>query len=107
MMALAKTCAGRLIAALLIAPSLLNATASPPPSPATVVALDPKITAGVGARLGFVESEAESGTTNARIVAPDVAFTPLAAAASGRRAVLLAAERDFVDFTLSPASPAL
>jgi len=88
-MALPKPCAGRLIAALLLAPSLLNATASPPPSPATVVALDPKITAGVGARLDFVEYEAESGATNARIVGPDVAFTTLAAEASGRRAVLL------------------
>jgi len=38
MMALPKACAGRLIAALLMAPSLLNATASPPPSPATFAA---------------------------------------------------------------------
>src|SRR5258708_5985819 len=83
MMALPKACAGRLIAALLIAPGLLNAAAAPP-SPATVVALDPKITAGIGARLGFVEYEAESGATNARIVGPDVAFTTLAAEASGR-----------------------
>jgi len=81
MMALPKACAGRLIAALLMAPSPLNATASPPPSPATVVALDPKITAGVGARLDFVEYEAESGATNARIVGPDVAFTTLASEA--------------------------
>src|SRR5258708_1591019 len=104
--ALPKSCTGRLIAALLMAPSLLNATASPP-SPATVVALDPKIAAGVGARLGFVEYEAENGTTNARIVGPDVAFTTLASEASGRRAVLLEAERDFVEFTLSAAANAL
>jgi len=104
---LPKPCAGWLIAALLIAPSLLNATASPPPSPATVVALDPKITAGVGAHLDFVEYEAESGATNARIVGPDVAFTTLASEASGRRAVLLEAERDFVEFTLSAAANAL
>jgi hypothetical protein len=90
-----------------MASSLLNAPASPPPSPATVAALDPKITAGVGARLDFVEYEAESGATNARIVGPDVAFTTLASEASGRRAVLLEAERDFVEFTLSAAANAL
>ena len=106
-MTLPKACAGRLIAVLLIIPGLLNAAASPPPTPATVVALDPKITAGVGARLGFVEYEAENGATNARIVGPDVAFTTLAAEASGRRAVLLEAERDFVEFTLSAAANAL
>jgi len=31
----------------------------------TVVALDPKITAGVGARVSFEEYEAENGATNA------------------------------------------
>src|ERR1700720_1592854 len=106
-MTLPKACAGRLIAVLLIIPGLLDAVASPPPTPATVVALDPKITAGVGARLGFVEYEAENGATNARIVGPDVAFTTLAAEASGRRAVLLEAERDFVEFTLSAPANAL
>src|ERR1700722_4018028 len=106
-MTLPKACAGRLIAVLLIIPGLLDAAASPPPTPATVVALDPKITAGVGARLGFVEYEAENGATNARIVGPDVAFTTLAAEASGRRAVLLEAKRDFVEFTLSAAANAL
>src|SRR5258708_27293302 len=107
MMALAKTCAGRLIAALLIAPSLLHATASPRCSAATGGALDPRTTAGVGPRLDFVEYEAESGATKARIVGPDVAFTTLAAEASGRRAVLLEAERDFVEFTLSAPANAL
>lgn len=107
MMALLQACAGPLLTTLLMASSLLNAPASPPPSPATVAALDPKITAGVGARLDFVEYEAESGATNARIVGPDVAFTTLASEASGRRAVLLEAERDFVEFTLSAAANAL
>src|SRR5258708_2394061 len=106
MIALPKACAAPLIAALLMASSLLNATASPP-SPATVVALDPKITAGVGARLGFLEYEAENGATNARIGGTDVAFTTLATEAYGRRAVLLEAERDFVEFTLSEAAKAL
>jgi hypothetical protein len=107
MMAFPKACAGGLIAALLIAPALLNATASPPPSPATVVALDPKITAGVGAQLDFVEYEAENAATNGRIIGPDVEFTTLASEASGRRAVLLEAERDFVEFTLSAPANAL
>jgi hypothetical protein len=73
----------------------------------TVVALDPKITAGVGARVGFVEYEAENGATNARIVGPDVTFTTLASEASGRRAVLLEADGDFVEFTLSAPANAL
>jgi hypothetical protein len=73
----------------------------------TVVALDPKITAGVGARAGFEEYEAENAATNARIVGPDVAFTTLASEASGRRAVLLETEGDFVEFTLPAPANAL
>ena len=41
------------------------------PSAATVVALGPGVTAGVGAPLDFAEYEAENGATNGRIVGPD------------------------------------
>ena len=52
------------------------------PSAATVVALDPGVTAGVGAQLDFAEYEAENGATNGRIVGPDRTFTTLASQAS-------------------------
>jgi hypothetical protein len=55
----------------------------------------------------LLEYEAENGATNARIVGPDVAFTTLASEASGHRAVLLEAEGDFVEFTLSAPANAL
>ena len=76
-------------------------------SAATVVALEPGVTAGVGAPLDFAEYEAENGATNAHIVGPDDSFTTLAAEASGRRAVLLETERDFVEFALSAPANAL
>jgi hypothetical protein len=79
----------RLLAVLLTVPSLWNVALSKQPSAATVVALDPSVTAGVGAPLDFVEYEAENGVTNGRIVGPDRTFTTLASEASGRRAVLL------------------
>jgi hypothetical protein len=107
MMALPKPFAGRLIAALLMAPCLSSAAVSPPPSRATVVALDPKVTAGVGARLDLMEFEAENAAIHGRIIGPDIAFTTLAAEASGRRAVSLEAAGDFVEFTLSAPANAL
>ena len=75
------------MAAALTVPFLWNIALSGQPSAATVVALDPGVTAGVGAPLDFAEYEAENGVTNGRIVGPDRTFTALAAEASGRRAV--------------------
>jgi hypothetical protein len=98
---------GRLIAVLLIVPPLWNVALSKPPSAATVVALDPGVTAGVGSPLEFVEYEAENGATNGRIVGPDRTFTTLASEASGRRAVLLEGRGDYVEFTLSAPANAL
>jgi hypothetical protein len=69
--------------------------------------LDPGVTAGVGSTLEFVEYEAENGATNGRIVGPDRTFTTLASEASGRRAVLLERQGDFVEFTLSAPANAL
>jgi hypothetical protein len=97
----------RLIAVLLIVPSLWNAALGKLPSAATVAALDPGVTAGVGSTLEFVEYEAENGATNGRIVGPDRTFTTLASEASGRRAVLLEGQEDFVEFTLAAPANAL
>jgi hypothetical protein len=97
----------RLIAAALTVPSLWTVALSQQPSAATVVALDPGVTAGVGAPLEFVEYEAENGATNGRIVGPDRTFTTLASEASGRQAVLLEGQGDYVEFTLSAPANAL
>ena len=97
----------RLLAVLLIVPSLWNVAPSKHTSAATVVALDPSVTAGVGSPLEFVEYEAENGATNGRIVGPDRTFTTLASEASGRRAVLLEGQGDYVEFTLSAPANAL
>jgi Pectate lyase superfamily protein len=96
-----------LIAAGLTVPSLWSVALSGQPSAATVVALDPGVTAGVGAPPDFVEYEAENGVTNGRIVGPDRTFGTLASEASGRRAVLLEGQGDYVEFTLSAPANAL
>ena len=95
------------MAAALTLPSLWNVVLGGQPSAATVVALDPGVTAGVGAPLEFVEYEAENGATNGRIVGPDRTFATLASEASGRRAVLLEGQGDYVEFTLSAPANAL
>jgi hypothetical protein len=69
--------------------------------------LDPRITAGVGAPLEFVEYEAENGAGNGRLVGPERTFTTLPAEASGRQAVLLEDPGSFVEFTLSAPANAL
>jgi hypothetical protein len=96
-----------LIAAGWTVASLGNVALSGQPSTATVVALDPGVAAGVGAPLDFVEYEAENAATNGRIVGPDRTFATLAAEASGRRAVLLDGQEDYVEFTLSAPANAL
>jgi hypothetical protein len=97
----------RSIAVLSIVPFLWNMASSKQPSAATIAALDPGVTAGVGAPLEFVEYEAENAATNGRIVGPDRTFTTLASEASGRRAVLLENPGDYVEFTLSAPANAL
>jgi hypothetical protein len=84
--------------------ALWNAALGTQPSAATIAALDPSVT---GAPLEYVEYEAENAATNGRIVGPDRNFTTLASEASGRRAVLLGNQRDFVEFTLSAPANAL
>jgi hypothetical protein len=95
------------MAAGLAVASLWNVALSGQPSAATVVALDPGVTAGVGAPLDFAEYEAENAVTNGRIVGPDRTFATLASEASGRRAVLLEGRGDHVEFRLSAPANAL
>jgi Pectate lyase superfamily protein len=97
----------RLALAVLSVPSLWHVALGEQPSAATIVALEPGIIAGVGARLEFTEYEAENAATNGEIVGPDRTFTTLASEASGRRAVLLRDPADFVEFTLAAPANAL
>src|ERR1700676_149134 len=97
----------RLIAVLLTMASLWSVALSGQPSAATIVALQPGVTAGVGAPLDFAEYEAENGVTNGRIVGPDRTFATLASEASGRRAVLLEGPGEYVEFTLSAPANAI
>jgi hypothetical protein len=96
-----------LIAAGFTVASLWNVAWSGQPPAATVVALDPGVTAGVGASLDFTEYEAENSVTNGRIVGPDRTFTTLSSEASGRRAVVLERRGDYVEFRLSAPANAL
>ena len=97
----------RLALAVLSVPSLWHVALGEQPSAATIVALEPGIIAGVGARLEFTEYEAENAATNGEIIGPDRTFTTLASEASGRRAVLLRDPADFVEFTLAAPANAL
>src|SRR6266404_8340154 len=67
----------------------------------TVAAIDPALTAGRGADLGFVEQEAENADTNGQVLPFSTAAYTLAAEASGRQAVKLSAPGQYVEFTLT------
>ena len=86
---------------------LLAAAAQAVPTPRTVAALPPRVSAGRGADVPFDEYEAENGTTDGMLVGPDRRFTTLAAEASGRRAVRLAKIGDYVEFRLARAANAV
>ncbi len=55
----------------------------------------------VGARLPFVEQQAENARTNGRVIGPDRAYGTLAAEAVGRKAVRLQGKGKYVTFTLT------
>jgi len=55
----------------------------------------------VGARVPFVEAQAEDARTNGRVIGPDWAYGTLAAEAVGRKAVELHAAGQYVEFTLT------
>jgi len=67
----------------------------------TVAAIDPALTVGRGANLGFIEQEAENAATNGTVLPFDTSAYTLAAEASGRRAVKLTASGQYVEFTLT------
>ncbi len=96
--------AGRFAAVLLVATPAgahaANHTLAAKATATTVAALPPLATKGRGARVPFVEYEAENGVTNGHVIGPDRTFTSLAAEASGRRAVLLEGAGGFVEVVL-------
>ncbi|MFE4175769.1 glycosyl hydrolase family 28-related protein [Streptomyces sp. NPDC056909] len=72
----------------------------------TRAALDPSLVAGRGARVDFVEQEAENATTNGAVIGPDRTAYTLPAEASGRKAVKLTPGQH-VEFTLPSAANAI
>ncbi len=54
-----------------------------------------------GATLPYNEQEAENAATNGAVIGPDRTFTHLASEASGREAVTLNAQGQYVEFTLT------
>ncbi len=57
-------------------------------------------TGSKGAALPYIEIEAENAATNGTIIGPDRSNHTLAGEASGRRAVTLSAQGQYVEFTL-------
>jgi Pectate lyase superfamily protein len=72
----------------------------------TRAALDPALVAGRGAKVDFVEQEAENAVTNGTIIGPDRTPYTLPAEASGRKAVKLAPGQ-YVEFRLPKAANAI
>lgn len=70
------------------------------PTPLTVAALPSGETAGRGARVAFVEVEAENAVTDGVIIGPERAFGTLPSEASGRRAVRLDRAGQFLELVL-------
>jgi hypothetical protein len=74
---------------------------------AAQVAASPFGVAGRGARVPFVESEAEDARTNGTVIGPSRDYGTLPSEASGRRAVTLHAAGQYVEFTLVKAANAI
>lgn len=70
-------------------------------TPVTKVALPTETVIERGARTSFEEMEAENATTNGVVIGPDRRFTTIAAEASGRRAVQLRRDGEYVEFILT------
>ena len=64
------------------------------------------VPSGVGANVPFTEYEAENAATNGTIIGPDFTQGALATEASGREAVQLTAQGQYVQFTLTQAANA-
>jgi hypothetical protein len=78
-----------------------NAVAAHGPARVTVAAIDPALTEGRGAAVGFVEQEAENADTNGTVLPFDTSAYTLAGEASGRQAVELTSPGQYVEFTLT------
>jgi hypothetical protein len=96
------TASGTLFGLLTAAPALAQSGPGTPPywaqSPFSVPS-------GTGASVPFTEYEAENASTNGTIIGPDFTQGDLATEASGREAVQLTAQGQYVQFTLtSPAN---
>ncbi len=86
-----------LLGAIMLLPTMAVAQVTPQ----TIAAIPPAWSMGRGARLPFVEYEAENASTNGTLLGPDRRFTTIAAEASGRRAVRLDCAGQYVEFTLA------
>lgn len=83
---------------LIILTTACQPTPTPPPvSTATATATPQPVS---GAKLPYIEIEAEDAATNGTVIGPDRTFKTIAAEASGRRAVTLTTTGQFVEFTL-------
>jgi hypothetical protein len=99
--------AALVVAITALVPVAAPASAGVPARPVvTRAALDPALTAGRGATVGFAEQEAENARTDGAVIGPDRSAYTLPAEASGRRAVKLAAGQH-VEFTLPAAANAI
>jgi hypothetical protein len=65
------------------------------------------VPSGTGASVPFTEAEAEAASTNGTVIGPSFAQGQLATEASGREAVQLTAQGQFVQFTLTSAANAV
>jgi hypothetical protein len=65
------------------------------------------VPSGTGASLGFTEYEAENASYTGKLIGPDFAQGDLATEASGREAVQLTAQGQYVQFTLTSAANAV
>lgn len=73
----------------------------------TLAALPMLQVAGRGAEVGFVEYEAENAAFDGELIGPSRRFTTLASEASGRRAVRLTRQGQYVEFTLASSANAI
>ncbi|MGW4803265.1 carbohydrate-binding protein [Kitasatospora sp. NPDC004272] len=87
-----------------LTPTTPTGTTTPSPSPSGSSTPDP---AGVGATLPFTSYEAEAGSTNGTVLAPDRSYLSVASEASGRSAVKLAATGQYVEIKLTAPANAI
>ncbi|GAA0803447.1 glycosyl hydrolase family 28-related protein [Spirilliplanes yamanashiensis] len=96
--------AGLLAAALAATALTVSAWSAAPPRASAGSA---GTVAGRGAAVPFVEHEAEDAATTGTVLAPGRRYGTLAAEASGRRAVVLDAPGEYVEFTLTAPADAV